>query len=309
MMDETFSRDVLQRIWDQHGLGQVEKIEQPSVGMVNRVFVVNDTHVIRFDVMINEGESRYHKEALAYERLGAAGVPVPKVIAADSSKSLLPYDYLLMTKLEGRPIYHTWVELSPEQQAHLAYQVGQHLARIHSVTLDTFGNYGGVERAFDTWYDAMWDYIHRYATDAVSRNLLDSGTTARVEAIFKQHKPVFDSVSQSRLVHRDFQSTNILQKDGQVTGILDFEWSLGGDPSYDFIQREQWEEECPGSQKHIVAGYTSLRPLPADHDLRVRLHWLFFVLEWVVDGFDAEDSAQAAERLRVLLNSEWKGTA
>ncbi|MBZ0280677.1 MAG: phosphotransferase [Anaerolineae bacterium] len=300
-MEETFSREVLQRIWDHHGLGRVEKIEQPKVGMVNRVFVVNETHVIRFDVLINEGESRYHKEALAYERLGALGVPVPQVIAADSSKILLPHDYLLMTKLEGQPTIHTWVELSPEQQANVAYQAGQHLARIHSVTLEKFGNYAGQERAFDGWYDAMWDYIHRYATEAVAQKLLEPAITAQVEAIFKRHKAVFDAIPQSRLVHRDFQFTNILQKDGQVTGILDFEWSLGGDPSYDFILREQWEEECPGSHEHLYAGYTSLRPLAADHDLRVRLHWLFFVLEWVVDGFDAADSAQAAERLYALL--------
>lgn len=300
-MDDVFSRDVLQRIWDAHGLGRVEKIEQPKVGMVNRVFVVNDAHVIRFDVLINEGESRYHKEALAYERLGALGVPVPKVIAADSTKTLLPHDYLLMTKLEGRPTIETWVELSPQQQANVAYQAGQHLARIHSVTLEKFGNYAGTERAYDNWRDALWEYVHRYATAAVEANLLDAATTAQIEAIFKQHEAVFDAVEQSMLVHRDFQFTNILQKDGQVTGILDFEWSLGGDPSYDFILREQWEEECPGSRRHLYSGYTSLRPLASDHDLRVRLHWLFFVLEWVVDGFDAADSAQAAERLKVLL--------
>lgn len=302
-MMEAFSAANLQRIWNQYGLGHIDKIDQPGHGMVNKVFIINETHIIRFDVLINDGESRYYKEALAYQRARAAGVPAPEVIAVDTSKTLLPHDYLLMTRLPGRPMIECWPDLSPEQQAQLAYQCGQCLARLHSISFDHFGNYAGQNGAFDSCYEATSNYVERYIADALKNSLLDSDTLDQIKAVLVRHKSVFNAVMPGHLVHRDFQFSNILQVDGQVTAVLDFEWSLCGDPSYDFILREQWVDECPGSREQVYAGYTSLRPLADDHELRVRLYSLFFALECVVDAFTPVDEAAAKAQVRALLDT------
>nr|BFE78729.1 hypothetical protein GCM10020093_013300 [Planobispora longispora] len=48
--------------------------------------------------------ARLHKEMLVYDLLRGSGVPAPAVVKWDDSKRDLPRAYLVMTKMEGRPL-------------------------------------------------------------------------------------------------------------------------------------------------------------------------------------------------------------
>jgi hypothetical protein len=63
----------LQALWNAHGLGQIQTISQPSRGVVNRCFIINESHVIRFDVLDDWGGiNRYAGEKWAYATLSVA---------------------------------------------------------------------------------------------------------------------------------------------------------------------------------------------------------------------------------------------
>ena len=104
MITDSLSPEVLQAIWHAHGLGKIEQLVQPQEGAVNRCWIVNDAHVIRFDVIEWGGINRYAGEKRAYDTLRGSDVPVPQVLALDASKRLAPYDYLIMTKLPGKTV-------------------------------------------------------------------------------------------------------------------------------------------------------------------------------------------------------------
>src|SRR5262249_19086211 len=106
----------LQRICDARRLGKIESVKWARRGMNNPVFIVNDRFVIRFDGLEHTGRSRFYGEKLAYEHLRERGIPAPEVIALDVSRTLAPRDYLIMSKIEGRPVIDSWDDFSPSER-------------------------------------------------------------------------------------------------------------------------------------------------------------------------------------------------
>ena len=298
-----FDAQTLQAIFDAHGLGTVRKMERAGRGRNNPVFMVNDALVIRFDGIINAGVSRFHGEKRAYDALRQANIPAPQVIVVDDSRTIAPHDYLIMTKIEGSPLINAWPTLSPNQREKAAYEAGRCLALMHGITFATFGKLYGTERIFETWYAYVQDTFRRYCRGAADEGVIAADIIDRMEKVIERHRPIFDSVTPARLVHWDYHFENILQQDGEITGILDFEWALSGDVAHDFNRRDQWEADCPGSRAPLYAGYASIRPLEADHDVRVMLYQIIWLVDCIVDDFDPDETTTAHDQLLAILQN------
>ena len=274
----------LQHIWEAYGLGSIRTITRPARGSINYCLIVNNAYVIRFDVT-GRTVSRFQSEALAYCYLCDSGVPVPEVVAFDRSKELVPYEYLITTRLEGMPVIDSWSSLSAQQRERIAYEAGSYLAVIHSHTFDRFGKLRDLASGgFACWYDYSADYFHRYAHQALDLGIIDTSLRDRMQAILEQYRPLWDAVTKGSLVHSDYHFENILQHNGAVSGILDFEWAYSGDPTLDLVAEDLWEHMYPGSKPFVYAGYTSLRQLDPNHDLKMALYKLYTYLEFLVDS-------------------------
>ncbi|MBI1278843.1 MAG: phosphotransferase [Anaerolineaceae bacterium] len=302
----TFQIDdaALAHIWAAHGLGEVRTVDWAGKGVNNPAFVINDAYVIRFDGLINEGVSRFEGEKVAYDLLKQAGIPCPEVIILDDSKTLAPYDYTIMTKVEGTSLLDSWSELTPIQQQAVAQEAGQLLARMHNITLSNFGDLYGTEGVFDSWYAYIMHYFEHDSQRAVSEGWLVPVIRDRMHTVLEVYRPLFETVTQPRLIHWDYHFGNLMQKDGKITAVLDFEWALGGDPAHDFNRRDEWESECPGSSALVYKGYTSLRPLQPDHETRVALYEMLWFQDCVINARDAAEAdfmrTQLAKRLMWL---------
>jgi aminoglycoside phosphotransferase (APT) family kinase protein len=293
-VDSLTDKDTLNRIWDAHGLGAVRTISPAKRGMNNRATVVNDTHVIRFDLLDLEGICRYQGEAMAYERLRAAGIPAPEVVALDVSKTLIPYHYIILSKIDGIPLIDDWASLSESQKVEAGRAAGRYLAMMHNLELEGFGHLENLQTTpFARWFDFTEDYWKRYVVRLLAAGIIDTRTHDRMRSSFERLRPRLDSFSAGRLVHADYQFENLLHRDGVITGIIDFEWAVSGDPAWDFRLENQWDIDCPGSARFIREGYTRLRPLPDDHDIRVWLYKMVFYVdnvEMLIGGAGQEDS-------------------
>ncbi|MEZ4669488.1 MAG: phosphotransferase [Anaerolineae bacterium] len=295
----------LQSIWSACDLGTIRSTDWAGKGQNNPALVINDTHVIRFDGLINKGLSRFHGERLAYDRLRAAGIPAPQVLVLDDSRSLAPYDFMIMNKIAGRPLIDDWPSLTGEKRQQAATEAGRILAQMHTISFPQFGRLYGTERVFANWPDSIMDKFYRDGWAAVSEGNISAAICDRMQAVLTHHHPTFASVTTASLVHWDYHFGNLLQEDGTITGVLDFEWALAGDPAYDFDRREQWDEDCPGSRQWVYDGYISLRPLDADHDTRVSLYEMIWLLDCVVDARDAaEADTMCAKLIGVLQRLE-----
>jgi len=274
----------LAQIWAAQGLGNIHSTDWAGKGVNNPAFVINNTHVVRFDGLINEGVSRFHGERIAYDLLRQADIPCPQVIAIDDSKTLVPYDYMIMTKVEGTPLLESWSQLTSDQRQQVATEAGRLLARMHTISLSQFGHLYGSERVFDNWYAYIRDVFQDMGQESLADNLISQGLHDRMQAILVAHRRIFESVLQPRLVHWDYHFGNLLQQDGKITAVLDFEWALGGDPDHDFNRRTEWEDQCPGSMVWVYNGYTSLIPLQRSHETRVALYEMLWFLDCVIDA-------------------------
>jgi aminoglycoside phosphotransferase (APT) family kinase protein len=300
------SNATLQQICDAHRLGKMVSVKWAGQGMNNPVLIVNDRYVLRFDGLEHEGRSRFYGEKLAYEHLRTRGIPAPEVIALDVSRTLAAQDYLIMSKIEGRPMIDDWNGLSPAQRQQIGQEAGRYLAMMHEIR---FNGYGKLlladEERFPDWYAYVMDYLSRYGQEVVEKRLLSPGQYERLLHVFEQQRLLLEDVNPGRLVHWDYHFENILQRDGHITGIIDFEWSLSGDPMYDFKLRDQWEETCPGSYRPLIRGYNERRTLPEDYEQRVSLYQAMMHLDYLVDADDeAERESTRGELLSTLEVAE-----
>jgi aminoglycoside phosphotransferase (APT) family kinase protein len=296
----TISRRELQKIFDHYELGKVEDFDMPPYGSVNLVVEVNQQYIVRFDTRKIEGISRFRGEQIAYDRLANSPVPVPKVIALDLSKKFVKQNYIILTKVEGSPLVDAWNTLTSAQKYRTAHDAGRFLAHMHNVTYDHFGELRNLDhKRFRSVYDHIYDYFERYAHLAVKQGGMTKATYQRIDDLIQSLRPYLEYFPQGHLVHSDYHFENILQVDGQITGVIDFEWAMGGDPVWDFIQEEKWENQCPSAQDIIMEGYNSVRPLDPRHEAKVHLYKLLMHVETVAVSNDWR--GWALERLDYLL--------
>ena len=155
------------------------------------------------------------------------------------------------------------------------------------------------------------DYVSRHVRQARDEELLDATTTTRIEQLLVRFHPLMAAVTTGCLLHRDYHFENILQQEGKVTGIIDFEWAMAGDPVFD-CRLDETLSECPGSVEPFYAGYASITPLTEHHRLKVDFYRLLLCLEciawWGRDPEAADWMPGDYRRLTELLAALAPGT-
>ncbi len=219
----------------------------------------------------------------------------------------MPYDFIVLTRLPGVNVAESKDTLSAAQVQALAREAGHSLACIHSVTFAGFDKLREIERPrFPSWFDYFADYAHRHMHPARQRGLLDDQSLRRLEEVLAHAHGLLAQVTRGVLVHSDYHYENILQQDGRLTGILDFEWALSGDPASDFVPADERERVLPGSEPAFVEGYTGVRAFDEGHERQVAIYHLFLWVETIIMHHDRGSGlglqhAQAEVRRRLNL--------
>jgi len=107
MKVEPISSEQIVAIWQAYDLGAVQTITVPRRGCSNACFLVNENGVVRFqatDLPLH----KFRTEKTAYDLLRASEIPVPAVLGLEESPTLLPYAFLITTRLPGETAYESW---------------------------------------------------------------------------------------------------------------------------------------------------------------------------------------------------------
>ncbi|MDZ7373961.1 MAG: aminoglycoside phosphotransferase family protein [candidate division KSB1 bacterium] len=200
-------------------------------------------------------------------------VPVAEILAWDFSRTLIESDYLLMEKLPGLPASELPLSRSVWNRA--LEEVGQYLRQVHAIEGPAFG-YIGPHRPMEaqpSWWEAfrlMWQKLVAQIVE-IGAYRPDQGAWL-VEALEKR-RAYFDREVSPSLLHMDIWSQNILlDASGHVTGILDWDRALYGDPEIEYAVLDY----CGISEPAFWRGYGKERDRsPA---ARVRF-WFYFLYE------------------------------
>jgi aminoglycoside phosphotransferase (APT) family kinase protein len=206
-------------------------------------------------------------------------VPVAEIMAYDDSRNLLDRDYLLMVRLPGQPL--TDAGLTGREVDGVLQQVGVHLAQMHALVADRYG-YLGAHRPMEpqaTWLEAfgvMWSML---LDDVVACGGYTPEEADAFRRLLEVYRPHFDRPVPASLLHMDVWSQNILVDDeGRVTGLVDLDRALWGDPEIEFAVLDY----CGISEPAFWQGYGGLRETSFSAQIRARFYLLYEVQKYIV---------------------------
>ena len=264
-------RASLPALFERNALPAPRSVVQDDEGWVNPCFFV-DGVVVRFNAR-DPHEPKHARERAALELAREAGLPAPAVVALDDSLEAAPFSALITERLPGRSLELSWSEVPESRRDELAEETGRLLARLHEIELERFGELPGVDGPREeTWRACVARHFDVTLSEALEAGAFDEAECARFQALFEREAPNLDAIAGARLVHRDFHYSNLLHEGGRLTGVLDFEWALAGDPEADLLNANAIAQVSERAKERWLAAYRELRPEGEGDARRRRLY-------------------------------------
>lgn len=158
-------------------------------------------------------------------------IPVPEIYCYDDAHDLSDSDYFFMEKLAGENYGLIRANLPAETQAKIDEQIGQIVREINGFNGTYYGYPGNSDLHAKTWKEAFIKIMDAILEDGCRKNAEYGGLdVSEVQAAVLKHASSLEPVTTPQMVHWDAWDLNFFVKDGAVTGLLDFERVLWGDP-------------------------------------------------------------------------------
>lgn len=268
---------------EQHRLGPLRNWRQMESDRCRHIYLVNGDIVLRVNAR-EPGSTKFRKEAAIYRQLCGTPLPVPQVLGLDISRRTVPYDVLMLERLEGRNGMEVWSTLDQTAREQLSYDMGHWLATVHT---QRYGRYGGYdERTRQLGTSDNW---RSYLLDKAAESLIALWQCEGLPAalLYGVEDYLMRATIPTRptpvLVHGDFGLHNVLlARDGRgwrVSGLFDFEWALVGDAEYEFATGLLVEpDEVNPLPSPFLQGYRSVRPMETGWERRSAVYRLIYHL-------------------------------
>jgi len=215
-------------------------------------------------------------EAIAMTSARRQGVPVPDLIATDTTLSRFPVRYQILECIDY-PSLREHDQNDVLDRRAVSEQLGVYLALLHKITGEGFGflnterlrrdgKLQGLDRCHSDYFDKCLDDHLGYLRDA---GFLDSSKIGRIEAVFRRYSELLD-IKRPSLLHKDMAFWNVLGAPDRVAAIVDWDDTVLGDPIDDLaIVRCFYDADV---FEPLVAAYRRTAALPEDFTTRL---WLY----------------------------------
>ena len=132
---------IVDRIEEKQTVAQVFALHGGEIGAVYEIRLAGGAPSFVLKVYPETLHWKMRKEVFVSQLLQELSVPVPRIILADETKTLLGLNFVLMNKLDGDVLGR--LEPMPADDLLNAYaQMGRALREIHRVPMDSFGYIG-----------------------------------------------------------------------------------------------------------------------------------------------------------------------
>lgn len=266
-------------------------------------------------------------------------IPLHRVVADYQKDDKYPFSFSIFEKLPGKDLKNTVKEtlITKKEYLSIVRKVGFHLGELHSINFDFYGdfcikqeqnskksnnNFWGNQ--FTTWTDCFKAFCFDML-NWVDRTSFPNYRKPLEWKINELAERIEEPNENGCFVHSDIHPSNILVKNGQLTGIIDFEWSYAGSPSFDFhltkagfyfsdfpsleeskltTHLDLNQEEV---QKELLAGYQTTYKMPLA-DLSNELLdfvWLLYMIgswKWVIDTKSSEEKTAYEKSIHELFS-------
>jgi aminoglycoside phosphotransferase (APT) family kinase protein len=239
-------------------------VQADSEELVLRIAPPDDAIFVFYEAKMMRQEPEIHELVRA-----ETDVPVAKIWAYDDSQTIIPRDYLLMERLPGWPL----TDVHGVSYDRVLRQVGRYLRQVHDLVRDQYGYLGAHHPMLpqSTWAEAFERMWNKMIDDIVAVGDYDPDESTLMRQLLDQHLDIFDRPVPASLLHMDIWHQNILvDRTGTVTGIVDWDRALWGDPEIEFAVLDY----CGISEPAFWRGYGKTR----DESPAARLRQVFYLL-------------------------------
>jgi aminoglycoside phosphotransferase (APT) family kinase protein len=171
-------------------------------------------------------------EAMFY-RSADGVVPVPFVVHAGFSRTVVDSDFLLMSELPGENWYTLGAKIGAPEKTRLRRELGQIVARLHMITGKEFGYPQG--KRFPRWRAAFLSMFDAVLADSERFCVPLPRPVEQLRKLARRHADVLEAVETPVLVHFDLWAGNILLHEGLISGLVDAERAFWGDPVAEMV--------------------------------------------------------------------------
>lgn len=217
-------------------------------------------------------------ESAVLTTVAKTGVRVPIVHGCDATRSRAPFAWQVLERLPHRDLNH-WFRQRELDSRKIAYEIGRNVARWQSIMPPGFGPFDldayrstgelrGQHASYSDWFLLRLD---RHLSFLVDSGFLSSNQSVHIERTIREHEKLLQ-LRQGYLVHKDLALWNVLGERDQVAAFIDFDDAVSGDPMDDLSLLACFHES--DFVARAIAGYESVKPLPAEYRCRLWLHLL-----------------------------------
>lgn len=232
--------------------------------------------------------NKFLSEKMILDLLRRNGIPVPRIIALDTTKTIIPDRTIFVCErlpgetLNGDPTKNKIAETS------LLIQIGSVLKRIHEIEvgrgfgfIDEQGN--GTNKCWEEF--VLKPFHSERLTFLVDRGFISKADLIKAINFANSNRFLLDNCPR-KLLHGDFALSNILQKDNKLVAVIDFENAKAGDPLWDIAHFVVYERDRIGGDKGVQAllnGYGNPNLLS---DPKLRFKYYLYKLSDILYGLE-----------------------
>lgn len=257
------TNEVIEKITGNYLNKTCKAISFPNKSTFNRIFLIEcptfvwDYHppqknpqkyIIRFTLPVADGyEVGSHLQQWANMEAILEGVLTPKILIVDTSRQYCSFDFQIIEYMEGQTLFD--VKDNEKIVCNVLTQLSKELTKLHKIHTKNFGLMG-----FDL--QPMWELfldqnIDNHITYLEKNGLVDDLLSLVIACNTGMDKLPLEM--ESRLLHGDLSYHNILVKDGNLAGIIDWEDVVFGDPIFDLANLATFHPER--RHKYFIDSY------------------------------------------------------
>ncbi|PWV95179.1 aminoglycoside phosphotransferase (APT) family kinase protein [Paenibacillus cellulosilyticus] len=195
-------------------------------GVVLKVSPSDEIRTLRYEVNLMDAE------VSAMRAIHESGVdaPIPAVYAYDDSRELVPGRYFFQERLQGKPYNTVRDQLSDIERTGIERELGTYNARINTIVGESFGYFGLPNSRRSTWREAFTAMIGGLLQDGIDAEVTLPLPYEAIESLVQSHASCLDVVASPKLVLWDLWEGNVFVHEGRISGLIDSERALWGDP-------------------------------------------------------------------------------
>jgi aminoglycoside phosphotransferase (APT) family kinase protein len=246
------------------------------------------------------------------EIMSGIGVPVPRVLHADLSRTLHPFAYAALERLQGTDLQWAYPQLSSAEKVALAGEIVDVQQRVSA--LGDGSGFGerladAVDFPHPSWGAAVGSLLERCDVRRPVGKIVDVDEINRARTAAAALEPYFSRVRSAPFL-ADTTTKNVLVHAGRLSGIVDLDTVCYGDPTFtlglakaatcacgfDNVYTDTWQEllRLDDTRRAALSYYTALFCIDLLSEVGHRFN----------RALPKRHSRQRIARLRRLLNDE-----